>query len=119
MSGSGSQVSRRVSEIVGVALFAAALIWIVALTSYNPARRFGLPSKGDIAPGLDADLAILDPNDTWVVRAKDSESHQGYTPFEGMELSGRVKTTFLRGNIVFDGGKIVGRASGKYLRRPY
>jgi allantoinase len=89
------------------------------LTSFNPARRFGLASKGDIAPGLDADLAILDPNDTWVVRARDSESQQGYTPFEGMELTARVKTTFVRGNKVFDGGNIVGKASGKYLHRPY
>ena len=89
------------------------------LTSYNPARRFGLASKGDIAPGLDADLAILDPNETWVVRAADSESRQGYTPFEGLELSGRVKTTFLRGKRVFDGGKIVGKPTGKYLHRPY
>ncbi len=36
-----------------------------------------------------------------------------------MELSARVKTTFLRGNVVFDGGKIVGKALGKYLSRPY
>jgi allantoinase len=89
------------------------------LTSFNPARRFGLASKGDIAPGLDADLAILDPNETWVVRAADSESQQGYTPFEGMELSGRVKTTFVRGNKVLDGGRIVGKPIGKYLHRPY
>ena len=88
------------------------------LTSYNPARRFGLPSKGDIEVGLDADLALLDPNETWVVRAADSESQQGYTPFEGMELSGRVKTTFLRGNCVYDNGKVIGKPIGKYLQRP-
>ena len=89
------------------------------LTSLNPARRFGLASKGDIAPGLDADLAILDPNETWTVRAAESESQQGYTPFEGMELSGRVKTTFLRGQRVYDGGKVVGKPVGRYLSRPY
>lgn len=88
------------------------------LTSYNAARRFGLPSKGDIAPGLDADLALLDPNETWTVRAADSESQQGYTPFEGMELSGRVKTTILRGHIVYDNGKIRGEPTGRYLHRP-
>jgi len=89
------------------------------LTSYNAARRFGLASKGDIAPGLDADLAILDPNETWTVRAAESESEQGYTPFEGMELTAAVKTTFLRGQRVYDGGKVIGKASGKYLSRPY
>ncbi len=88
------------------------------LTSYNPARRFGLHSKGDIEVGLDADLALLDPGETWVVRAADSESRQGYTPFEGMELSGRVKTTFLRGNCIYDNGKVIGKPIGKYLQRP-
>ena len=92
---------------------------MAALTSYNAARRFGLHSKGDIAEGLDADLALLDPSETWTVRAADSESQQGYTPFEGMELSGRVKTTFLRGQRIYDGGQIVGKPIGRYLARPY
>ncbi len=97
------------------------LTWnqMAALTSYNAARRFGLHSKGDIEVGLDADLALLDPNETWTVRAADSESQQGYTPFEGMELSGRVKTTFLRGQRIYDDGQIVGKAIGRYLSRPY
>src|SRR5512140_895259 len=56
------------------------------LTSWNPARRFGLNSKGDIAEGLDADLALVDPRESWTIRAKESESTQGYTPFEGIEL---------------------------------
>jgi allantoinase len=92
---------------------------MAALTSYNAARRFGLHSKGDIAEGLDADLALLDPNETWTVRAADSESQQGYTPFEGMELSGRVKTTFLRGQRIYDDNQVVGKPIGRYLARPY
>jgi allantoinase len=47
----------------------------------------------------------------------ESESEQGYSPFEGIELSGRVKSTFLRGDLVYDGGAIVGPARGRYLRR--
>jgi len=92
---------------------------MAALTSYNAARRFGLHGKGDIAEGLDADLALLDPNETWTVRAADSESQQGYTPFEGMELSGRVKTTFLRGQRIYDNNQVVGKPIGRYLARPY
>jgi allantoinase len=88
------------------------------LLSFNPARRFGLPRKGDIAVGLDADLVLLDPNDTHVIRAADSESKQGYTPFEGIELSARVKSTFLRGERVYHEGKVVGPARGQYLKRP-
>ena len=91
---------------------------IAALTSGNPAKRFGLNSKGDIAPGLDADLALVDPRETWTIRAKDSESTQGYTPFEGIELSARVKATFLRGSLICENGKVAGTPKGRYLRRP-
>ena len=88
------------------------------LLSFNPAKRFGLNSKGDIAEGLDADLAIVDPNETWTIRAADSESTQGYTPFEGIELSARVKATFLRGELVCENGKVLGKPRGRYLHRP-
>ncbi|MBX7219283.1 MAG: dihydroorotase family protein [Blastocatellia bacterium] len=92
---------------------------IAELVSANPARRFGLLTKGDVAVGYDADLVLFDPQETFVVRAAESESEQGYTPFEGMELTGRVKTTFLRGSRIYDEGTIVGPALGQYLRRPY
>ncbi len=88
------------------------------LVSWNPARRFGLLSKGDIAEGYDADLALFDPNETFTVRAAESESGQGYTPFEGHELTGRVKVTFLRGQKIYENGQIIGPANGQYLRRP-
>jgi allantoinase len=88
------------------------------LLCWNPAQRYGLKQKGDIAPGYDADLVLVDPQESFVVRAAESESKQGYTPFEGMELSGRVKTTFLRGKAIYDAGKVVGPAQGRYLRRP-
>jgi allantoinase len=91
---------------------------IASLTSLNPARRFGLNSKGDIAPGLDADLALVDPRETWTVRARDSESTQGYTPFGGLELSARVKATFLRGMLVCENGNVLGPPRGRYLHRP-
>ena len=88
------------------------------LVSFNPAKRFGLNSKGDIAEGLDADLALVDPKKTWTIRAKDSESTQGYTPFEGIELSARVKATFLRGELVCEDGNVTGKPRGQYLHRP-
>jgi allantoinase len=88
------------------------------LTSFNPARRFGLNAKGDIAEGFDADLALVDPAESWTVRAKDSESTQGYTPFEGIELGARVKATFLRGELVCENGNVVGKPGGRYLHRP-
>lgn len=88
------------------------------LLSWKPAQRFGLASKGDIAPGYDADIAIVDPLERFVVRSAESESVQGYSPFEGVELKGRVKSTFLRGNLIYDNGNVVGPARGQFLRRP-
>jgi allantoinase len=52
------------------------------------------------------------------VRAADSQSTQGYTPFEGLELSARVKATFLRGELVCENGKVLGPPRGRYLHRP-
>jgi allantoinase len=75
-------------------------------------------SKGDIEIGLDADLAIINGDESFVVRAAESESAQGYTPFEGMELKGKVKSTYLRGQLVYDNGNVVGPALGQYLKRP-
>jgi allantoinase len=88
------------------------------LLSFNPAKRFGLLSKGDIAPGYDADIVLLDPNETFTVHASESESQQGYSPFEGQELTSRVKSTFLRGALVYHNGNVVGPARGRYLHRP-
>lgn len=91
---------------------------IAELVCLNPARRFGLHNKGDIAGGLDADLVLVDPDESFTVRAADSESEQGYTPFEGMELRGRVKSTWLRGTEVWNGSNIQGPPKGIYLKRP-
>jgi allantoinase len=52
------------------------------------------------------------------VRAAESPSAQGYTPFDGLELRGQVMTTFLRGQVVYDRGVVAGPARGRYLRRP-
>ncbi|MDA9108831.1 dihydroorotase family protein [Woeseiaceae bacterium] len=88
------------------------------LVSKNPADRYGLKNKGDIAIGYDADLVLLDPDETFVVRSKESESLQGFSTFEGMELTGRVKSTYLRGNLIYENGNTVGPARGQYLHRP-
>jgi allantoinase len=88
------------------------------LLAFNPAQRYGLLRKGDIAVGFDADLALLDPERRVTVRAAESPSAQGYTPFEGHELTGRVTATFLRGGLAWEDGHAVGSARGRYIRRP-
>jgi allantoinase len=91
---------------------------MAALTAWNPARRYGLLAKGDVAPGFDADLALLDPDRAFIVSAADSPSGQGYTPFEGQRLTGQVTATFLRGELAWESGRIVGPPRGRYLHRP-
>jgi len=89
------------------------------LTSWNAARRFGLKSKGDLAPGFDADIVLVDPNKSFVASGDGSESQQGYSVFEGMEMSASVTSTFLRGRLIYDNGQAVGQPGGQYLHRPY
>jgi allantoinase len=91
---------------------------VAALTARNPARRFGLHTKGDLAPGYDADIVLVDPDRSFVVRATDSESAQEYTPFEGFELTATVDHVFLRGRRILRDGKVVGDPVGRYLARP-
>jgi allantoinase len=88
------------------------------VTSWNPAQRYGLNNKGDIAEGFDADIAIVDPARTWQISAANSPSTQGYTPFEGLELSARVDATFLRGQRIYEDGQVIGKPIGRYLHRP-
>jgi allantoinase len=86
--------------------------------SWNAAQRFGLRSKGTIEVGYDADLALIDTQETWTIRAEDSESAQGYTPLEGHQLTGKVKHTLLRGTQIMDNGSLIGEPQGQYLFRP-
>ncbi len=91
---------------------------IAELTSANPARRYGLHTKGDLAPGFDADIALVDPDRTYTVHAADSVSSQEYTPFEGHELTGSVEHVWLRGQQTVRDRAVVGEPQGRYLSRP-
>ena len=91
---------------------------VARLLSWNPARRYGLGTKGTIGVGYDADIALLDPSASHTVRAGESESSQGYTPFEGQELAGAVRHVWLRGRRLLADGRVVGLPRGQYQSRP-
>ncbi|MCF3964374.1 dihydroorotase [Streptomyces fuscigenes] len=91
---------------------------VAELTAWAPARRFGLRTKGMIAEGYDADLALVDPSRSWTVDAADSESAQEYTPLQGLEIGASVESTFLRGQRIYGDRKVTGEPRGRYLSRP-
>jgi allantoinase len=91
---------------------------IARLTSWNPARRFGLGTKGTIAPGFDADVALVDPDRSFVVRAEDSASTQEYSALEGAEIGATVTDVFLRGQQIVAAGKVRGAPTGRFQHRP-
>jgi dihydroorotase-like cyclic amidohydrolase len=92
---------------------------VVELVATNPARAYGLaPRKGAITIGADADLAIVDMEQTYPVTTERLLSAQEYTPFEGMELTGWPVQTLLRGRTTFTEGETVGEPAGSYLKRP-
>jgi len=79
---------------------------IVELTSKNPAKIFGIKNKGKLAVGYDADITLIDPKITKIVRNKDLFTKCGWSPFNGWPLKGWPTTTIVNGNIVFQNGKI-------------
>jgi dihydropyrimidinase len=89
----------------------------VALTSTNPAKLYGLsPRKGTIAIGADADIAIWDPDKQVTIENRILHHAVDYTPYEGMRVTGWPVTTLVRGERVWDGGALRGRAGfGQFL----
>ena len=69
--------------------------------SYNPARIIGI-DKGDIQPGKKADVVLFDPNETYMIDKNTFASKGRNTPFDGREVTGRVKLTICDGNIVYE-----------------
>ncbi len=102
----------------GVASGRISILDLAALLAERPARNFGLfPRKGCLAPGSDADLTVLDPDAVWTVQAKRLHSAAGWSPFEGMELRGRVTQTFVRGRAAYEDGAVVARpGDGRFIR---
>lgn len=91
---------------------------LAELTSGNAARIFGLPQKGRLAEGADADLAIVDPDRRWVVRGADLASVARWTPYEGRPLRGAVRSTLVRGAVVYDQGRVTGAGGSGRLLQP-
>jgi allantoinase len=92
-----------------------ALKLIASVTSGYPARRFGLPGKGRVEPGADADLVLVNLAASHELSAADLHYRHPHSPFLGRSLSARVVRTLVRGRTVFADGRIVGSPAGRLL----
>jgi dihydroorotase (multifunctional complex type) len=83
---------------------------VVRITSYNPARIFGVyPRKGVIQAGSDADLVIVDLNKEETIRNDSTYTKVGWTPYDGRKVKGVPVLTMVRGKIVMENGNVLGK----------
>jgi len=90
---------------------------IARICSYNAARAFALPGKGEIAEGKDADLVLVDMHKKWRISAKNRLSKCNWTPFEGTDVYGKIEEVYLRGKLAYDGKRVTSKAgNGKEVK---
>ena len=86
--------------------------------SENPAKLYGVyPQKGCLEPGSDADLVIWDKDEIWTIGKENQVANTDYSPFEGVQVHGKAKQVYLRGELVAQDGKIVKDKLGTYVVR--
>jgi allantoinase len=90
---------------------------LVRWMSEKPATLAGLrATKGSISPGQDADLVVFDPDATFEVSADDLPSRHKLSPYIGETLIGRVLTTIVRGEVVYQAGHFRSKPIGREVQ---
>ncbi len=79
------------------------------------AHLFGLARKGSVAPGYDADLALVDLDATWSVNGTTLRDRHARSPFRGEVLRGVVEMTLVRGDVVYEAGLRASDPLGRFL----
>jgi allantoinase len=90
---------------------------IAGLTSTNIANRFGLERKGEVGPGFDADLWLVDLDQIDVVRREDLLYRNPFSAHEGQPIRGRTLMSLVRGAAVLADGRVMSRTAGHLLKR--
>jgi dihydropyrimidinase len=114
----GAEARLGIAYTEGVVKRGMSLERFAAITAANAARIFGLyPQKGAIAPGSDADLALIDPGVRKTLTREDFHVSD-YSPWEGWEVAGWPVLTILRGRVLADRGRLAdGPAGGRLVPR--
>jgi allantoinase len=98
------------------------LLTVVRSLTAGPSRLYGLyPQKGALVVGSDADFVVYDPHEESTVRTAGwiSRSRASARLFEGRKYRGQVKMTFVRAQLVYSDGKVLGRRGYGQMVRPY
>jgi dihydropyrimidinase len=91
---------------------------MVDLLATTPAQLFGFDRKGAIEVGRDADIVLFDPASRRTIRASELHHTSDYTPYEGLDVSGQIRSVFVRGGAVIRDGAFVGqRGFGQFVER--
>jgi dihydropyrimidinase len=115
----GLQVRLPLAFSEGVGRKRISLQEFVALTATSHARMYGLyPRKGGVEIGGDADLALWEPEKRVTLTASMMKDNVGYTPYEGMQLTGWPTTVLCRGRIVVENDELkAAKGNGRYIAR--
>ena len=91
---------------------------MVDVLSTTPARLFGLERKGVMEVGGDADIVLFDQTARRTIRASELHHTSDYAPYEGLEVTGAVRSVFVRGRAIIRDGAFVGeRGYGTFVER--
>ncbi|OHV26764.1 allantoinase [Rhizobium sp. RMa-01] len=94
------------------------LTWAAKLMAENPARHFRLDHiKGALTPGKDADIIVLEPRDSVYDASASGNNVVGWSPYNGTRLPWSVAATYLRGEKIAEGGKVLAEpGTGRFVR---
>jgi allantoinase len=89
---------------------------LASLLASAPAQRFRIAGKGQIAPGFDADIVLVDLGESFTLEAGELQQRHKSSPYVGQRFRGRVKRTIRRGETIFAEGRIVAETKGRFVR---
>lgn len=94
------------------------LTWAARLMAENPARHFRLDHiKGALTPGKDADISVLEPRESVYDASASGNNVVGWSPYNGIRLPWTVSATYLRGEKIAQGAKVLAEPGiGRFVR---
>ena len=88
---------------------------VVQKFAHAPAQLFDVAQRGFLREGYFADLVLVDQFTPYTVERANVLSKCGWSPFEGTRFSSRIAATFVNGELVWDGQRVIGEANGQRL----